>query len=632
MNGLHSDFLDTPSEPLSDWSPDPRQHRASQSLGQSPSWLLSSNACGTPQNEALGLDSVRYRSPTAYLVDQRDQQAGKSYGSERDDQSRQMFGTQHPVVAEHGDWQHLSGHRRTESSSSVQEPLVHVSFEKPRSNEKFGLKYVSTSPAHQHLQNRSLGGSTYDQIRLLHADRSYLACSLDGVSQMRLDEAEHNLKPTSDSPECRTTTMTGELPSGITSPLVLPTKMLVANRTSARSKPTSSDASHQATKSKNECELCGAKSSLLTILFPCCHRACSICMSSGLSQVSTSPPRDHTCAACGTYVNDIGIDKSGLHLSNWANRVTSSPPIVAEDGSPSGSQVTVSSENGPKDPSSVHSGLSAPNESNGSARLVGDGGTLATDSILRSSNNGQVPRDLAAQYNVKGIESVVLEMKLVPQQLHETLASIEDEDDKLEEEECTLATLSVVRVDNIPWTTTVSIVQAWLPPNKLRILPPSDLIVQPIHIPIDVVNGKTSNACFIECANRRAAMRLIRARNNSRLCGRPVSLLHSKPLELTNQVFPSRSTTAALPDPGLMQLNGQSSPRYFTAKQLHQLVNLFRNGSPQLKNSAMPIEYLTSMLCLLPLHLHLSVDQASALTLAVQRKCIPLLNQKNPSR
>lgn len=214
-------------------------------------------------------------------------------------------------------------------------------------------------------------------------------------------------------------------------------------------------------------------------------------------------------------------------------------------------------------------------------------------------------------------------MKLIPQTLQEAPATMEDEEAKLEEEECTFATLSVVRVDNIPWTTTVSIVQSWLPPSELRILPPSDLVIQPIHIPIDVANGKTSNACFIECANRRAAMRLIRARNHSRLCGRPVSLLHSKPQELINQVFPTRSATALLSDSRLIQVNDHSSSRYFTPKQLHQLVNLVHNGSPQLKNPAMPIEYMTSMLCLLPLQL--SVDQTSILTLAVQRKYLSSL-------
>lgn len=336
MNRLHSDFLHsgaTPSKPSPDYSLSSRHHRTTQSLGRSPSWLLPSK-----HDESSSLNSSRCSPTMTYSVDQADQWAGKQYAFDPPaDQTHRMFGAQRQVMAEYGDWQRLSGHRRAELSANVQERLVSASAEDSRSNGQIGLEYVSTSPTRLHLQSRPLGASPYDPVHLQQEGCRVRDPTMNGVSQMRLDGAGDSLKPLSDSPECPMTTMTGTLPYEILYPLSGSTMNLVARQSSGSSKPINSDAPHQANKSKNECELCGAKSSLLTTLFPCCHRACSFCMSSGLNQVSTSPPRDHTCAACGTHVDDIEIDKSGLHLSGWASRVTSSPPIVAEDGSPSAS-------------------------------------------------------------------------------------------------------------------------------------------------------------------------------------------------------------------------------------------------------------------------------------------------------
>lgn len=80
----------------------------------------------------------------------------------------------------------------------------------------------------------------------------------------------------------------------------------------------------------------------------------------------------------------------------------------------------------------------------------------------------------------------------------------------------------VVRMDNIPWKLTYHDVLAWLPKPVEKILPCSTTVAQSVHIPIDVVSGKTSNCCFVECRDKEQAMRLVRHRNNARLLGRPV--------------------------------------------------------------------------------------------------------------
>ena len=80
----------------------------------------------------------------------------------------------------------------------------------------------------------------------------------------------------------------------------------------------------------------------------------------------------------------------------------------------------------------------------------------------------------------------------------------------------------VVRLDNIPWKLTHRDVLAWLPKPVEKILPSTETVAQSVHIPIDVVSGKTSNCCFVECRDKEQAMRLVRHRNNARLLGRPV--------------------------------------------------------------------------------------------------------------
>lgn len=57
------------------------------------------------------------------------------------------------------------------------------------------------------------------------------------------------------------------------------------------------------------CDLCGGLAKRLTTMEPCGHRACSVCCQSGINQVTATPPRPHTCAACHQLVISITLHK-----------------------------------------------------------------------------------------------------------------------------------------------------------------------------------------------------------------------------------------------------------------------------------------------------------------------------------
>ena len=354
----------------------------------------------------------------------------------------------------------------------------------------------------------------------------------------------------------------------------------------------------------SECELCGVKASLLTILQPCGHKACSSCTSSGLNQVSTSPPRPHICAACQSPVEGISLPSRDRSHSTASAASWTSTSLSYGDSASTAS-------------------LTSPE--NYAARFRNDLPATPSESPLISASGAPIkmfasdgtnfdPNLLAAQFNVKSIEKAVKELQLDTKNGAPRAGGILDAE-LLEaaSEPFSRETFCVVRVDNIPWTVRHADIADWIP-AELAILPSDDLVAQAVHIPIDVSNGKTSNACFIECRTRKAAMRLIRNRNNTRLCGRPVSLIHSSYQELLGEVFPARvsaSSTTPSGRPG-------SSCRYFTSKQLESLIALSKGGALQLKDAGKPIEYMTSIVGLVPETL--SVDQASMLVDGVKRE------------
>ncbi|KAN0059812.1 hypothetical protein ACQY0O_008386 [Thecaphora frezii] len=146
----------------------------------------------------------------------------------------------------------------------------------------------------------------------------------------------------------------------------------------------------------------------------------------------------------------------------------------------------------------------------------------------------------------------------------------------------------VVRVDNIPWTADYQDIKSWIA-DADDILVSNTVRVQAIHIPIEFKTGKTSNACYIECRDREAAWRLVRRRNNSRLCGRPVSLIMASMEELFGEVFPlHKATDAGFPFASI-------SGGLFTKAQLQSLIALLRDGSAQLKGHVKPVEYMVSI-------------------------------------
>ncbi len=316
-----------------------------------------------------------------------------------------------------------------------------------------------------------------------------------------------------------------------------------------------------------KCELCGVTTALLTLLNPCGHKACASCTSSGLNQVSTSPPRPHICAACGTHVDGISLasrdrSTSSASQASWPSTALSFTESVSTFSNPSP-----------------------------------DGHTVRSQEVAHNAFGAAY----AAQFNVQNIENLARELNLASK-ANETRGSNDLELHEARTEHYDKETLSVIRVDNIPWTLKHADILEWIP-DDLAILPPDDLVAQPVHIPIDVSNGKTSNACFIECRTKKAAMRLIRNRNNSRLCGRPVSLIHSNYHELLSEVFPQRVAAS--------QSRSGPAVRYLTGKQLDCLNNLMKGGSLQLKDPSKPIEYMASILSLVPADL--STEQAALL-------------------
>lgn len=180
--------------------------------------------------------------------------------------------------------------------------------------------------------------------------------------------------------------------------------------------------------------------------------------------------------------------------------------------------------------------------------------------------------------------------------------------------------IAVVRVDNIPWKTSYQDIVKWIP-DPYDLLPDSADVAQPVHVPIDVKTGKTANCAFIELKDEGSAKKLIRRRNNTKLCGRPVSLLLSNYEEVIGEVFPSVEHFPPGTPTRLLT--------YFTKWQLEQLIQLLRSGGPQLKSPLKPIEYIISLIQLVPDDL--SPDQRDLLAekaLGVLKKGTQWLNSR----
>jgi hypothetical protein len=267
------------------------------------------------------------------------------------------------------------------------------------------------------------------------------------------------------------------------------------------------------------CDLCGALARRLTILEPCGHFACAACCSSGLNQVTATPPRPHVCASCHCHVHGITLYKKGYtYVRNESRFFENRCRLSSRDTSYGFVDDTYQNS------SSYHQRV----QSTGTMPLYDaliDFAMPGSDAVSYTHNadSTDIVTEDGSYYGVNPIfekalptqssiffDGGICDFTATPPMMR---GGAEEMD----------STSAVVRMDNIPWTVTYTDVLEWLPKPTEGMLPDLRQVVQPIHIPIDVVTGKTANCCFIECRNKQEAMRLVRHRNNTRLMGRPVS-------------------------------------------------------------------------------------------------------------
>lgn len=378
------------------------------------------------------------------------------------------------------------------------------------------------------------------------------------------------------------------------------------------------------------CELCGSLVLRWAILLPCGHRACTACCCSGVNQVSTTPPRPHTCAACQICVTGIALSipaaqaaQAAAHHADmrYEHSVaatfvdhaarhrfdTSFGGHVASDASIPGIQTGVSmcpilgdaTDNETRAQNGLHGlqhvndkangvGIHSHNQTRRQQRQVSPEMTFMTDesmvlsedaSFYRPQHVTQLQTAANPSRNASHSQSSTspgdtrLSALAAPYNYHAVSCD-------------TLVEPCVIRMDNIPWTTSYNDVLSWLPDSSMT-LPDREVVPQPVHIPLDLKTGKTANSGFIEVRDADCAKKIIRKRNNTQLMGRPVSLLLSSYDALAVEIFPSYT-------------DWESPTRYVTEQQLAQLVHIIQNGAPQLKDAIKPIELLVSILQLIP--------------------------------
>lgn len=382
------------------------------------------------------------------------------------------------------------------------------------------------------------------------------------------------------------------------------------------------------------CELCGALVLRWAVLWPCGHRACSACCCSGVNQVSTTPPREHTCAACQTVVQGITLSAMAVQAAQAVARPPSSlfgialstpdqrcdikrveecslGKTCAFDVKRASQTATTSSK--PRERLKTRSArkslslASLPKVDRGQlpstpTQRRSSGYTIHADESLVLSEDASFyrPRHIGEAHFALPTAGEGLS-RHIKQFSHfgKTCASPSGAhtghfpDNRVKSANCVVLETEqrcVVRIDNVPWTTSYDRVVQWIPDSD-RMLPDPDIVPQPVHVPIDVVTGKTANSGFIELRNEDCAKRLIRRRNNTKLEGRPVTLLLSSYEEVQGELFwPSYPFAFDL----------APSPTDTTAHRLEQLASLMDLGARQLKSPLKPVEYLVSMVQLMP--------------------------------
>lgn len=387
------------------------------------------------------------------------------------------------------------------------------------------------------------------------------------------------------------------------------------------------------------CELCGALILRWAILLPCGHRACTACCCSGVNQVSTTPPREHTCAACSTPVQGISLSlpaaeaarAAAMPVQEGGRSVFSLPSNEGDRASPRRQRERSAEMRRFPGVTEALLGLSKPLPAETASKtLTQVAEELEVDKYMSAysppqlmqpspettfnTDESMVLSEHASFYRPKHVGQAALAGVIKTSKTNSKLliptggftttnitnasaavfhpaasAGLEVGPHNPNQEP-----FAVVRMDNIPWRTSYHDVIQWIPEAD-TLLPDATTLPQPVHIPLDLKTGKTANSAFIELRSPDAAKKLIRKRNNTKLMGRPVSLLLSSYDELLSELFPAR-------DPLPLGVTQQHAA-FWTPWQLDQLLHLMDFGAPQLKSPIKPIELTISLVELAPAEL-----------------------------
>lgn len=135
----------------------------------------------------------------------------------------------------------------------------------------------------------------------------------------------------------------------------------------------------------------------------------------------------------------------------------------------------------------------------------------------------------------------------------------------------------IVKIENIPFNTTIAHLESWLPRG---VLAPASQVVLPIHLILHRASGRTLPHCYIECHSQERATELILGRDRSRLGDRTVRVKWERAGELLRDLFdqsvyfvqPSPSPAAA-PLPHLPPEGFRLPDKLLTRTDLDQLTD-----------------------------------------------------------
>ncbi|GAA5992182.1 hypothetical protein JCM10908_001808 [Rhodotorula pacifica] len=103
----------------------------------------------------------------------------------------------------------------------------------------------------------------------------------------------------------------------------------------------------------------------------------------------------------------------------------------------------------------------------------------------------------------------------------------------------------IVKIENIPFNTTVALLEGWLPRG---VLAPASQVVLPIHLILHRLSGRTLPHCYIECVSQERAHELIQRLDRSSLGERTIRVKWERAGELLRDLF-DQSVYFAQPSP-----------------------------------------------------------------------------------